>query len=133
MKVPTLTRAHLVIAVAIMFALGSAAGLSWAFAEQIAHSRELRVEELQLVRDLETAQAYYSELLELEQRVQTDAFVEDCARSSLVWVREGETAVVFVDPPPATDLPTQPSVEDVVVVLEEKPLWVEVWELIAGR
>jgi len=130
-KVPTLTRAHLAMAVAIMFAVGSAAGLSWAFTAQLVHSRELRVEELLLEQAVAAAKERHQQLLELEQLVQTDAFVEDWARESLVWVREGETAIVFVDPLPAAEPSSQAVMDE--VPLEEKPLLLEVWELIVGR
>jgi hypothetical protein len=130
-KVPALTRAHLAMAVAIMFAVGSAAGLSWAFTAQLAHSRELRVEELLLEQALADAKEQHEQLLELEQLVQTDAFVEDWARKSLVWVREGETTIVFVDPLPTPELPTQPVVDE--VQLEDRPMLLELWELIVGR
>jgi hypothetical protein len=129
-KVPTLTRARLVLAVAVLIAIGSAASLSWAFTEQIALSRQLRAEELRWEQALRDAQRRHEVLLELEKRVRTDAFVEDWARERLVWVREGETTVVYVDPLPAVDMPEHEVAAPVTV--EEKPLWIEIWELVTG-
>ena len=131
MIVSTRTRARLAMVAAILFSLASAAGLSWAFTGQIAHSRELRAQEYELERAVAAAQERHLLLLEVEKRVMTDEFVVDWARESLVWVEEGETTIVFVDPPAAPQVAPEPIVEYPELV--DKPLWLEIFELIVGR
>jgi cell division protein FtsB len=119
------------MAVAILVALGSAAGLSWAFTEQLALSQKLRLEEARLERAVEAALERQQALLELEEYVLTDEFVEDWARESLRMVREGETTFVLVDPGPAVSPAPAAAVEEFELV--QKPVWLQLWELLIGR
>lgn len=67
----------------------------------------------------------------LQQRleyVQSDAYVEEVARTQLKWSRPGETVVVIVSPPPAAVVPetSQPAAPETV---SDPSSWLNWWFL----
>ncbi|NPV09149.1 MAG: hypothetical protein HPY83_14450 [Anaerolineae bacterium] len=87
------------------------------YARQSGVKRQWLEAEKQLLVEKATAQALQAELEERKAYVQTDAFVEEAARSRLRMAREGEVLVVLVGraPGPALALdppaPATPTVE----------------------
>jgi hypothetical protein len=129
-KYPVLNRAHLVATAAITIAVASIAGLSWAFSEQLALSRKLQMEEARLQRAVAAEQARYETLLELEEYVQSDKFVEDWARGGPRMKKAGERIVVS----PSRVPEPEPMVAEPVggTVAPDGAVWHQVLELLFG-
>ena len=130
MKLPTLTRGHLAVAVAIAIAGGSIAGLSWAFSEKLALSRELRLQEERLELEVAAEEDRHEALLEQKKYVATDEYVEHWARTGPRMGRPGEVIVVLLNSNPEPEFPSPSPVGEVEMV--EKPIWLELWELLVG-
>ncbi len=102
------------------------------FGRRTAASYQIRDEATRLEKEVATAQARHTDLEARLGYVQSDAYVEEIARTQLKWAREGETVVVVMPTPqpgPQTPADGQPAAINGVV--PESP-WQAWWLLFFG-
>jgi cell division protein FtsB len=86
------------------------------FARRTAATYNIKNEESRLEEQVAAAQSRHHALQAQLRYVQSDAYVEEIARTQLKWVRPGEIAVVVMATPQPTPLPSaddQPAAADV--------------------
>ena len=95
--VMSLLRHNAVFAVlpAVLAAAVFAVGLT--LSDQAARMRSLQEEEAALRSQVEELQSERARLMHMIDYAGTDAYVEQIARGTLGWVKEGETRYVFED------------------------------------
>jgi len=71
------------------------------FGRRTAASYQIRDEAARLEQEVAAAHAYHAALEARLSYVQSDAYVEEVARTRLKWAREGETVVVVMATPQA--------------------------------
>lgn len=130
MTLPRPNRSQLAISVAAVVTLAVVAALVWGFGQQLALARQMRAEEAQLEQALAAEQTRHDDLVAQLEYVKSDEYVEHWARAEVKMAKPGEVAVVLsveASEEQATDAQPTPSAEP-----EERPFWVEWWELVFG-
>ncbi len=94
------------------------------FARRTASIYRIKSEAIRLEEEVAAVRAQRQDLQGRLNYVQSDAYVEEIARTQLKWARPGETAVMVLATPQAT--PTPPLDEDYVVA--DMPVPEEPWQ-----
>jgi cell division protein FtsB len=126
MPLPKPGRSQLAIGIASVIALTIVGGVVWGFGQQVAHARQMRVEEMRLERTVAAKQVYHDDLLAQLEYVRSEEYVEQWAREDAKMARSGEVVVVVSKEPSAelaVDAPSTPP-------SEPQSFWVELWELV---
>jgi cell division protein FtsB len=99
------------------------------FARRTAATYQIKKEAARLEEEIATARAERQALEDRLRYVQSDAYVEEVARTQLKWAREGEVTVVVMPTPQAVP---QPSADDRPVSVGDVTLespWQAWWHL----
>jgi len=94
------------------------------FARRTASIYRIKSEEIRLEEEVAAVRAQRQDLQDRLNYVQSDAYVEEIARTQLKWARPGETAVMVLATPQAA--PTPPLDQDYVVA--DMPVPEEPWQ-----
>ena len=129
MQLPEINRSRVATLVAIIAVIATVGIIVWGFAKQLALARQMRDEENRLAQAVATERARHTELVAQLEYVQSDAYVEEWARTEARMAKPGEVIVVPVDEaeeePTAETEPSPPEPES-------QPFWAELWELVFG-
>jgi cell division protein FtsB len=130
MQLPEVSRNRLATLVAIVAVIAIVGTIVWGFAQQLALARQMRDEENRLALAVATERARNDELVAKLEYVQSNAYVEEWARTEARMAKPGEVVVVLVDETAdesTTEAEPSPSPEP-----EDQSLWAELWELVFG-
>jgi cell division protein FtsB len=99
------------------------------FARRTAATYKIRAEATRLEEEVTAARTRHQALQARLSYVQSDAYVEEIARTQLKWTREGETAVVVMaTPQPETSPPPESQSESAKSFVPQSP-WHAWWFL----
>jgi cell division protein FtsB len=101
------------------------------FGRRTASNYQIRAEETRLENDLAASQDRHTALQVRLTYVQSDAYVEEIARTQLKWAREGETVVVVMPTPQAHQAQADGQPAAINGVVPESP-WQAWWLLFFG-
>jgi cell division protein FtsB len=102
------------------------------FGRRTAANYQIRAEETRLETELTDSQSRHTALQARLAYVQSDAYVEEIARTQLKWAREGETVVVVMATPQASpQAPADGQPSAINGVVPETP-WQAWWLLFFG-
>ena len=100
-RAPQFPLTHFIAIIVITIALFLAVD----FARRTAATYNIKNEAVRTAEEVSAAQARHQALQRRLRYVQSDAYVEEIARTQLKWVRPGEIAVVVMATPQPTPLP----------------------------
>jgi cell division protein FtsB len=101
------------------------------FGRRTASNYQIRAEETRLENELAASQDRHTALQARLAYVQSDAYVEEIARTQLKWAREGETVVVVMPTPQAPQAQADGQPAAINGVVPESP-WQAWWLLFFG-
>jgi cell division protein FtsB len=125
MALPKPNRNQIALGVALALIVVVIAGIAWAFGRQILLSRQLRAEERRMEQLLEAEQETHEALTATLEYAQSDAYVEQWARTEAKLAKPGEIVVIpphAEDSAIASETPT-PEENDP----GDPPFWVKWW------
>ena len=128
MPLPKLSRSQLATGLAIAVAIAIVGGLVWAFAQQLALARQMRLEEQRMERLVAAEQERHDRLASQREHVRSDEYVEEWARVEAKMARPGEVPVVVLEGPEEST--AQPSQSTPTPTPQAQPFWAELWEAI---
>jgi len=134
MKFPKLDRFRIAMGAGILLAVLIAAGLGWAFFQQLTLSDELRGETRQLEQAVETQEAHQGYLTATLTYAHTDDYVEEWAREEAKMAKPGEVVVlplVASEGASPSSTPT-PEPEAASPAPESRAFWMIWWRAITG-
>jgi cell division protein FtsB len=133
MSRPKLDRSRIAVGAGIAVVAVVAAGIGWAFVQQLTLAQDLRAEVTRLERMAATEEARGNSLEDELAFVKTDEYVEKWAREEAKMARPGEVVVI----PPADSeesdrrsAPTSGSQSPADSGTEPRPFWAAWWETI---
>lgn len=107
-----------------------AAGLLWGFGRQLMVAYQMRLEEARLEQKVAAEQARYAELIHQQERVQSDEYIEQWARTEAAMTKPGEVLVV-----PSAELNAEPPIHTTPAPTQSpdmRPFWIIWLELLFG-
>lgn len=96
------------------------------FARRTAATYQVRNEEARLEAELVAAKEHHQDLQKRLEYVQSDAYVEEIARTQFKWARPGEVVVVVMATPvpaPTPPAPGQPTSDEEVIAQSSWEAW----------